>query len=85
MFYGPNQLKFLANQNNSNDLSQTFIFTIHIHSDDIFLLDCNKIHKKQKFSANDIVESGSKEIWSVSYVPCVDTIAQVSLTQWFFR
>ena len=52
---------------------------------DIFLLDCNKIHKKQKFSANDIAESGSKEIWLVSYVPCVDTIAQVSLTQWFFR
>ena len=45
-----------------------------------FLLDPNKIHKKQKLSAFDIVESQSKEMWSISYVTCVDIIAQVSLT-----
>ena len=42
-----------------------------------FLLDYNKIHKIQKFSALDIVESQSKEMWSLA---CVDIIAQVSLT-----
>ena len=42
-----------------------------------FLLDYNKIHKIQKCSALDIVESQSKEMWSVT---CVDIIAQVSLT-----
>ena len=45
-----------------------------------FLLDYNKIHKKQKFSAFNIVESWSKEMWLVSYVTCIDIIAQVSLT-----
>ena len=44
------------------------------------LLDYNKIHKKQKFSALDIVESRVKT-WSVSHVPCVDIIGQVSLTR----
>ena len=39
-----------------------------------FLLDYNKIHKKQKFSAFDIVESQSKEMWLVSYVTCIDQI-----------
>ena len=47
----------------------------------IFFQDYNKIHKKQKFSALGIVESQSKEMWSASYVTCVDIIAPVSLTQ----
>ena len=34
----------------------------------------------QKFSALDIVESLSKEMWSISYIVCIDIIAQVSLT-----
>ena len=45
-----------------------------------FLLDYNKIHKKQKSSAFNIVESWSKEMWLVSYVTFIDIIAQVSLT-----
>ena len=45
-----------------------------------FFLDYNKIHKKQTFGALDIIESQSKKIWLVSYVTCVDIIAQVSLT-----
>ena len=49
---------------------------------DLFLLDYDKIHKKQKFSALDIVESCSKEMWSISYVTCVEKMAQVSLTPW---
>ena len=36
-----------------------------------FLLDYNKIHEKQKFGAFDMVESCSKEMWSVSYVTCM--------------
>ena len=40
------------------------------------------MHKKQKFSAFDIVESQSKEMWSVPYVIYTDIIAQVSLTRW---
>ena len=32
-----------------------------------FLLGYNKLDKKQKFSAPDIVESGSKDVWSLSY------------------
>ena len=39
------------------------------------------MHEIQKFSALTIVESQSKEMWSVSNVTCVDIIAQVSLTQ----
>ena len=40
----------------------------------------NKIHKKQKFGALDIIESQSKEIWLVSFIAFVDIIVQVSLT-----
>ena len=43
-----------------------------------FLSDHKKIHKKQKFSALDIVEWQSTKMWSVSYVTC----SQVSLTRW---
>ena len=58
----------------------TFFFTIYILLNMIFfLLYYNKIHK-QKFGALDIVESQSKEIWSVSYVTCVNIVAQVFLT-----
>ena len=39
------------------------------------------MHKKQKVSAFDIVESWSKEMWSISYVTCIDIVAQVLLTQ----
>ena len=46
---------------------------------DLFLLDYNKVYKKQKFGALNILESQSKEMWSVSYVTGVDIIAQVSL------
>ena len=42
-------------------------------------LDYNKIRKKQKIGALDIVESQTKRMWCVSYVTCVDIIAQVSL------
>ena len=38
----------------------------------LFLLDYIKIHKKQKLSALDIIESWSKEMWSISYVSCVN-------------
>ena len=38
------------------------------------------IHKKQKFCALDILESLNKEMWLVSYTPCVEIITQVSLT-----
>ena len=41
-----------------------------------------KYIKKQKFSAIDIVEYRSKEMWSISYVTFVDIKAQVSLTPW---
>ena len=44
------------------------------------LLDYYKIHKKQKFSAFDIVEPQGKEMRLVSYITCIDLIAQVSLT-----
>ena len=47
------------------------------------------MHKKQKFREFDIVESQSKEMWSVPYVIYTDIVAQVSLTRWsvflFFR
>ena len=45
-----------------------------------FFLNYNKIHKTPKFGALDIIETQSKELWSVSYVTCVGIIAQVSLT-----
>ena len=41
-----------------------------------------KYIKNQKFSAFDIVELWSKEMWSVSYVTCIN-IAQVYLTWWW--
>ena len=45
----------------------------------ILLLDYIKVRKKtQKNSAFDIVESRSKEMWSVSHVTCIDLIAEVS-------
>ena len=39
-----------------------------------------KYIKKKKDSAYDIVESQSNEMWLVSYVICIDIIAQVPLT-----
>ena len=48
----------------------------------ISFLDYNKIHKKQKFIAFDIVESWSKEMWLVSYGTYINITAQVSLTWW---
>ena len=57
-------------------------YCLYFFEYDLFLLDYNKIHKKQKFCARDIVESQRKEMWSVSYVTCVDIIAQVSLARW---
>ena len=44
-------------------------------------LDCNKIHKKQKFSASDMVELWSKEMWLTSYLTYIDHIAQVYLSR----
>ena len=35
---------------------------------DIFLLGYNKVDKKQKFSAFEMVESLSQEMWFLSYV-----------------
>ena len=49
---------------------------------DLFLVDYSKIHKNQKFSAFDIGESRSKEMWSVPHVTCIDIIAHVPLTRW---
>ena len=40
-----------------------------------FLLDCNKIHKNQKFSAFDIFEPRSKEMRLVSHITCIDLVA----------
>ena len=45
------------------------------------LLNYNNIHKNKKFNVLDIVESGSKEMWPVSYITWVDIIAQVFLTR----
>ena len=54
---------------------------IYIFSNMIFiLLDFIKVHKKQKFSALDNVESRSKEIFSVSYVTSFEMIVRVSLS-----
>ena len=56
---------------------------IYIFSNMIFiLLDFIKVHKKQKFSALDNVESHGKEILSVSYVTCFEIIVLVSLSWW---
>ena len=48
----------------------------------IFLLDHIQQHQIQKFCVLDIVESRSKEMSGVSYITCVDIIAQVSLNWW---
>ena len=54
---------FWANQNNNNtDFTYKYILL------PIFHLGYEKIDKKQNFSAVDIVESGSKEMRSLSYV-----------------
>ena len=57
-----------------------FIYYLFFFPYDLFLLDYNKIHNKQKLGALDIAESQSKELWSVSYVTCVDIIAQCDNT-----
>ena len=49
------------------------------------LLDYNKTHKKQKFSALDIVESQSKEMWSVSYVTCADILILAMINIFLFK
>ena len=76
----------MANQNNNTDLlfKHSFFLLFIFLVIWLFLLDYNKIHKKQKFSAHDIVESWSKDMWSIliSCVACVDIIAQISLTPW---
>ena len=58
--------------------------TIYISSNMIFFFQITikykKIKNKKKISALDIVESQNKKMWSVTYVTCVDIIAQVSLT-----
>ena len=81
-FTGPTNLNFLANENNSYiDFTYKHSFAVYIFSNIIFL-NCNRIHKTQKFSALHVVIWRSKDMWSVSYVTCVDIIAQVSLTWW---
>ena len=76
----------MANQNNNTDLlfKHSFFLLFIFLVIWLFLLDYNKIHEKQKFSAHDIVESWSKDMWSIliSCVACVDIIAQISLTPW---
>ena len=52
-----------------------FFYYLYFFKYDLFLLDYDEIHKKQKFSAPDIVESCGKEMWSISYVTCVEIIA----------
>ena len=46
----------------------------------IFFFQITIKYIKIKNSAYDIVESQSKEMWSVSYVICIVIIAQVPLT-----
>ena len=58
----------------------SFLYYLFFFKYDLFLLDYDRIHKKQKFSTLDIVESRSKEMWSISYALFVDIIAPVSLT-----
>ena len=38
------------------------------------------MHQKQRFSALDIVESQSKEMWLVSYVTCIEIMREVPVT-----
>ena len=84
LLYEPDQPLFWANQNNNTDFTYKyfFFFKFIILCFDLFLLNYNKIHKKWKFSALDIVELQSKEMWLVSYVTGIDLIAHVSLTWW---
>ena len=49
-------------------------YLLFIFEHDLFLLGYSKIDKKQKFGALGIVESHSKELWSLSYVTYVDII-----------
>ena len=61
----------MVNQNNKNiDFTYKHFFFEHLYffQYDRLLLDCNEVYKKQKFSALDIVDSRSNELWSVSYV-----------------
>ena len=57
----------------------SFLHYLYFFKYDLFLLDYDRIHKKQS-STLDIVEYRSKEMWSISYVLFVDIIAPVSLT-----
>ena len=77
LLHGTNQPYILVNQNNSTDsIYKYFLFLLFIILLwFFFLLDYNKIHKKQKFSAFDIVEPRSKEMRLVSYITCIDLIA----------
>ena len=76
----------MANQdNNKADFTYKYFFFyyyLYFFQYNLFLLDYNGIHKKQKFGALDIVESQSKEMWFSSYVVSVEIITQVSLTPW---
>ena len=62
----------------SQKIFSFFFYSLYFFWYNIFLLDHNKIHKKQKFSALDIVEWRSTEMWSVSFVTCT----QVSSNRW---
>ena len=72
LLYGPDQPQFLANQNNNNNNNYDFTYKhfpfyyLFFFWYYLFLLSCNKINKKQKFSELEIVESQRKEIWSLS-------------------
>ena len=74
----------MENQNNNTHFTYKllFFYNLYFFQHDIFLLDHNKLHQKQKISAFDIIEWHSTEMWSVSYVTYIDTIPQVSLPQW---
>ena len=73
----------MTNHNNNTDFTEKrfsfikFLFLLILY----IFFDLNKTHKKQKFSALEIVEWQSTEVWSVSCVTCVNTITQVSLTR----
>ena len=56
-------------------------FTIYISFNMVFFLQITlKYIKKKKILAIDIAESRNRGMWSISYVTCIDIIAQVSLT-----
>ena len=69
-------IRFISHANFS------FFCNLYFFLYDIFLLDHNKIHKKQKFSVLGITEWQSTGMWLVSFVTCIVIIAQVSLTGW---